>query len=100
MVKKWIMLVALCWLMFGFSTNAAQDTTNKKIISIETTIVGTKDQPKLFSIVPWRSQSSYTKFERNKLSFGLDKEFAHIEPSELKKQLALYQQLIASKNKK
>ena len=91
--------MALCWVMFGFSANAAQETNKKKIISIETTIVGSKDQPKLFSIVPWRSKS-YTKFERNKLSFGLGKEFDHIAPSELKTQLALYQQLIASKNNK
>ena len=84
--------------LFVSYAEAAEETKKKqsKVLSLETTIVVTKEQPKLLSIVPWHSKS-FTKLEQGKLTFVLGGEFSHIEPNELKTQLALYRQLMQSK---
>jgi len=79
-----------------FSYAAAADTVPKtktsKVIKIETTIVGTKEQPKFLTIVPWKTLQPLNVGHKT-LHHKLHKQFSAIEPSELKAQLLLHKRL-------
>jgi hypothetical protein len=89
--------------------NTAQKTTVPKtiipkvvasdIITIETTIAATQEQPKLLSIVPWRSLNKMT-LDSGNLQHKLNQRFTQIEPSELKAQLLLQRQLKTNNSQK
>jgi len=66
--------------------------TTTGVIAIETTIVGTKEQPKFLSIVPWRSLQGSVIADGN-LRYKLNKQLTAIEPNELQAQLSLHQRL-------
>jgi len=76
------------------SVTYALDTVTKpsKVIKIETTIVGTKEQPKFLTIVPWKTLQP-SKVGLQTLHHKLHKQFGAIEPSELRAQLLLHKRL-------
>ncbi|MDP2559523.1 hypothetical protein [Psychrobium sp. 1_MG-2023] len=71
-------------------------TLTPEIITIETTIVGSKEKPKFLTIVPWRVQDD-SRLGLAKKQYQSKEKFNSIGPAELQRQQRLYQQLQRSK---
>jgi len=71
----------------GFST--AQDEGGE-VITLESTIIGSQEQPKVLYIIPWKQANSLEKIEST-LPNAINHSFQHQEYSELQREIKLLQ---------
>ena len=71
----------------GFST--AQDEGGE-VITLESTIIGSQEQPKVLYIIPWKQANSLEKIEST-IPDAISHTFEHQEYSELKREIKLLQ---------
>ena len=81
-------LFALLFLTISFSATAQEEG---EVISLESTIVGSQEQPKVLYIIPWKQAASLEKIEST-IHTAIDHSFQHQEYSELKREIKLVQE--------
>ncbi|TLM79137.1 hypothetical protein ACONUD_14585 [Microbulbifer harenosus] len=81
-------LFALLFLAISFSATAQEEG---EVISLESTIVGSQEQPKVLYIIPWKQAASLEKIEST-IHTAIDHSFQHQEYSELKREIKLVQE--------
>ena len=72
----------------GFSL--AQEESGE-VITLESTIIGSQEQPKVLYIIPWKQANSLEKIEST-LPNAINHSFQHQEYSELQREIKLLQQ--------
>ncbi|MBB5211534.1 hypothetical protein [Microbulbifer hydrolyticus] len=82
-------------LLFFFTVLASgpgytQDTEGE-VITLESTIIGSQEQPKVLYIIPWKQANSLEKIEST-LPNAINHTFQHQEYSELQREIKLLQQ--------
>ncbi|WGL15602.1 hypothetical protein PVT68_12570 [Microbulbifer bruguierae] len=70
----------------SMSLSAQQDSG--EIINLESTIIGSQEQPKVLYIIPWKQASSLEKIEST-LPHAITHTFQHQEYSELQREIKL-----------
>lgn len=88
-MQKLIPLFALLLLAMSFSAAAQEEG---EVISLESTIVGSQEQPKVLYIIPWKQAASLEKIEST-IHTAIDHSFQHQEYSELKREIKLVQEI-------
>jgi len=86
LISLGVIFVSVSQFSVARETTKTNPRKKSNVISIETTIVGTKEQPKFLSIVPWRSLQD-SNIGGAKLQYKLNKQLTAIEPNELQAQL-------------
>ncbi|GAB2513564.1 hypothetical protein [Microbulbifer agarilyticus] len=76
-----------CTLAFSSGAGLAQDDDGD-VISLESTIVGSQEQPKVLYIIPWKQATSLEKIEST-LPNAITHSFQHQEYSELHREIKL-----------
>ncbi|WP_105102415.1 cell division protein FtsY [Microbulbifer pacificus] len=87
-MQKLTPLFALLLLALSFAAAAQEEG---EVISLESTIVGSQEQPKVLYIIPWKQASSLEKIEST-IHTAIDHSFQHQEYSELKREIKLVQE--------
>lgn len=64
---------------------------NGEVITLESTIIGSQEQPKVLYIIPWKQASSLEKIDST-LPNAINHTFQHQEYSELQREVKLLQQ--------
>ena len=98
-MNKLLSLISMCLLSLGgyaqqASTSADEktpETTDKKMVSeanitLQTTVTGNQEQPRVMYILPWQSPLS-PELEMEMLSSQEDAVFGHVERDELQRSL-------------
>ncbi|WP_143735559.1 hypothetical protein [Microbulbifer mangrovi] len=62
-----------------------------EVITLESTIIGSQEQPKVLYIIPWKQANSLEKIEST-IPDAISHTFQHQEYSELKREMGLLQQ--------
>ncbi|HEY8568271.1 hypothetical protein [Microbulbifer sp.] len=88
-MQKLIHLFALSLLAVSFSAFAQEE--GGEVITLESTIVGSQEQPKVLYIIPWKQATSLEKIEST-IHTAIDHSFQHQEYSELKREIKLVQE--------
>ncbi|WP_295800871.1 hypothetical protein [uncultured Microbulbifer sp.] len=85
-MKKLLML-----LVVSVATNAvfAQEDDGE-VINLESTIIGSQEQPKVLYIIPWKQANSLERIEST-LPNAISHTFEHQEYSELQREIKLLQ---------
>lgn len=87
-MQKLTPLFALFLLALSFGAAAQEEG---EVISLESTIVGSQEQPKVLYIIPWKQAASLEKIEST-IHTAIDHSFQHQEYSELKREIKLMQE--------
>ncbi|WP_428819459.1 hypothetical protein [Microbulbifer sp. MCCC 1A16149] len=83
-MKRLPILLLLC-----AAAATAQDGEGE-IITLESTIIGSQEQPKVLYIIPWKQANSLEKIEST-IPDAISHTFRHQEYSELKREMELLQ---------
>ncbi|QIL90920.1 hypothetical protein GNX18_14920 [Microbulbifer sp. SH-1] len=81
-------LITLLLFALSFAATAQEEG---EVISLESTIVGSQEQPKVLYIIPWKQAASLEKIEST-IHTAIDHSFQHQEYSELKREIKLVQE--------
>ena len=85
-MKKLAVLMLLCAAHFPAM---AQDDDGE-VINLESTIIGSQEQPKVLYIIPWKQAASLERIEST-LPNAIGHTFQHQEYSELQREIKLLQ---------
>ncbi len=88
----WCLPVLLAFIVCAEQT-LAQDSA---VISIDETVTGNQEQPKVLYIVPWKTAANNEDFEQSLAQKATGKVFRHIEREELQHELNYLQQKTAA----
>ncbi|WP_156035338.1 hypothetical protein [Microbulbifer sp. HZ11] len=77
---------ALLSLLFNSAAQGQQESG--EVITLESTIVGSQEQPKVLYIIPWKQAASLEKIEST-LPNAISHSFQHQEYSELHREIKL-----------
>ena len=80
-------LAAVTIALFFSATMAAQEDGGE-VITLESTIIGSQEQPKVLYIIPWKQATSLEKIEST-LPNAITHSFQHQEYSELHREIKL-----------
>lgn len=69
---------------------AVSQEDNGEVITLESTIIGSQEQPKVLYIIPWKQANSLEKIEST-LPNAINHTFQHQEYSELQREIKLLQ---------
>lgn len=84
-MKKILALLLLC----AVGTASAQEGEGE-VITLESTIIGSQEQPKVLYIIPWKQANSLEKIEST-IPDAISHTFQHQEYSELQREIKLLQ---------
>ena len=82
--------IALVLLSIAACPAFAQDGDGE-VINLESTIIGSQEQPKVLYIIPWKQANSLERIEST-LPNAISHTFEHQEYSELQREIKLLQQ--------
>lgn len=77
-------------LALGASLALAQPTIAEEIITLESTVVGSQEQPKVLYIIPWKQADSLQRLDSS-LPQTIGDVFAHKDYRELQREIRLLQ---------
>jgi hypothetical protein len=81
-------LVLTFGLGFGLTANLCR--AEEEVINLESTIIGSQEQPKVLYIIPWKQANSLERLESS-LPQTINHVFLHQEYSELQREIKLLQ---------
>ncbi|WP_160152084.1 hypothetical protein [Microbulbifer sp. ALW1] len=84
-MKQWL---AVLLLPLSFFASAQEE--GGEVITLESTIIGSQEQPKVLYIIPWKQANSLEKIEST-LPNAINHSFQHQEYSELQREIKLLQ---------
>lgn len=84
-MKKILALLLLC----AVGAASAQEGEGE-VITLESTIIGSQEQPKVLYIIPWKQANSLEKIEST-IPDAISHTFEHQEYSELQREIKLLQ---------
>jgi len=75
-------------LLLCLSVAAAAQQDEGEVINLESTIIGSQEQPKVLYIIPWKQGNSLERIEST-LPHAIEHTFQHQEYSELQREIKL-----------
>ena len=87
---KTILSIFTASLLFAANAALAQEEDGE-VITLESTIIGSQEQPKVLYIIPWKQANSLEKIEST-LPNAINHSFQHQEYSELQREIKLLTQ--------